>query len=429
MKLRKKEQFKYILFLITITVLALEFSPFLVSHIIYGHSFSKKNLTRELLLQQKSIVVVDEKSKSDNKYLGDHILHPYFGFVSVPKNNYNRFGFPGIEPIIRKSDDTINICLMGGSVAMYLYKTSKIKLVEGLQKSEHFKGKEINVVAFALGGFKQPQQLMALNYFLSLNAHYDIVINLDGFNEVALPYSDNLPFNVFSNYPRHWNIYSRKRLDSKVQLLVSKQLNIKEERSSLNNFFIEKHLHSSSFGLFLWSILNNKKSHSLLLIEEELRAAIMQSESDYQSTGPLESVKDTAQFFLSQMQSWKKSSILIGRIGQSEGFDYFHFLQPNQYYKNSKEFTEKELQVAFEQKNYPYKTAVHIGYPLLVNQRSYLIDKGINFFDLTLIFKNEKRTVYFDKCCHFNELGYNLITDNILQRIVNYYSKPTSNIN
>ncbi len=28
---------------------------------------------------------------------------------------------------------------------------------------------------------------MALNYFLSLGAHFDIVINIDEFNEVALP--------------------------------------------------------------------------------------------------------------------------------------------------------------------------------------------------------------------------------------------------
>src|SRR4030095_13628597 len=35
-------------------------------------------------------------------------------------------------------------------------------------------------------GYKQPQQLLVLSYFLSIGQTFDLVLNIDGFNEVAL---------------------------------------------------------------------------------------------------------------------------------------------------------------------------------------------------------------------------------------------------
>jgi hypothetical protein len=309
---------------------------------------------------------------------------------------------------------------MGGSVSLGLYHTSIDKLIDNLQASDRFKNKEVRVVVFALGGFKQPQQLMALNYFLSLGAYYDIVINLDGFNEIVLPYSDNLPFQIFPSYPRHWNFYSRKKLDSRVQLLISKQIGLMEEQVNLNRFFVEKHLHNSNFGLLLWYGLKNNKEASLLSVEDEMRLAISRSESSYQSTGPAETISDTTQFFIEQAELWQRASAIMGGLAKASGFEYFHFLQPNQYYENSKVLTEEELHNAYEHNPFTYKEAVQKGYPLLVDHGKFLIDQGINYVDLTLMFKDEKRTVYNDKCCHFNKLGYDLIAERISQSIINY---------
>ena len=426
MKAKLKKRLKYLLFLLIIIPLTIEFSPYVISPIIYGRSFSGEYLKSELLRQYKQQAeenVDSNEEKSENEYLGDHILHPYLGFVSIPHETYNRFCFPGPDPITRKSSDKVNICLMGGSVAQGLYNTSKNRLIENLQGSAFFKDKEITIVLVALGGFKQPQQLLALNYFLSLGAHYDIVINFDGFNEIVLPFSDNLPFHVYPSYPRHWNIYSRKRLNSKVQLLLSRQLTLKDEQFNLNKFFVENHLHNSNFGLLFWSVLNNNKKTSLFQAEAQLRQAISQSESDYQSTGPAEAVTDTTQFFIEQAELWERASAIIGGIGKSAGFEYFHFLQPNQYYKGSKKLTGEEFEIAYKHNAFSYKTAVQTGYPLLVDHGKHLIDQGINYFDLTLMFKNEKRTVYNDKCCHLNELGYNMIADKISQSIINHFDK------
>jgi hypothetical protein len=55
-------------------------------------------------------------------------------------------------------------------------------------------------------GWKQPQQPLALSYFLSLGAKYDVVMNLDGFNELALPFLNNLRAGVYPFFPRLWNL-------------------------------------------------------------------------------------------------------------------------------------------------------------------------------------------------------------------------------
>lgn len=39
---------------------------------------------------------------------------------------------------------------------------------------------------FAQGGFKQPQQLLTMTYFLALGQESDFIINLNGVNEIVL---------------------------------------------------------------------------------------------------------------------------------------------------------------------------------------------------------------------------------------------------
>jgi len=58
-----------------------------------------------------------------------------------------------------------------------------------------------------------------------------------------------------------------------------------------------------------------------------------------------------------------------------------------------------------------------------VEHGKLLKSKGVRFHDLTMMFNNEKRSVYNDKCCHFNELGYNQIEDSISTVIIHYFEK------
>ena len=425
MKTKFGQRLKYILYLLIVTIICVELCPYLVSPTMYSESFSREGLKEEIATRYQNLQKENGKEDAEEEggYLGSHILHPYLGFVKAPSKSINQFCFDGPDPITKKSEDQINICLMGGSVAMGVYDYSREEITRKLQESGLFGNKKIEIVLLALGGYKQPQQLMALNYFLALGAEYDIIINLDGFNEIVLPYSDNLEFNVFSSYPRHWNFYSKKKLDSKVQLLLSKELGLSEKQKNLDKLFVEKHFNQSNFGLLLWNILKRKNERLASSIESQLRDAVKNSGSDYQSTGPKQMVSDTTQFFKDQAKFWKRSSLIMNGISKSMECKYFHFLQPNQYVENSKKLTENELSIAYEHTTFSYKTAVQKGYPFLISEGEGLIAQGVNYYDLTLIFKDEKASVYNDKCCHFNDYGYDVIANEMSDRIINQLKK------
>jgi len=414
------KRFSTILIYLIIVSITLEITPFILSSFILGHSFSR-NSTLNDLAQARIINVAsddDEGSQQQSEYLGDHILHPYLGFVSIPHDTYNHFCLPGINPITKKSPEQLNVVIMGGSVAKDLYSYSGDRIKQQLKSSKKYKDKKINLVVFALGGFKQPQQLLALNYFMVLGAEYDVVINLDGFNEIVLPYSDNLPFHVFPSYPRHWNIYARKKLDTKVILSMGKQAVVKEKQQNCKISLAQTVLRFSNFRLFLWRISDNQKIKKIALLETEIRHAIENSEADYQATGIHTSINDTTVFFEEQAVFWRMASQQIAHLSTSAGFEYYHFLQPNQYVENSKKFTKDELEMAYEEGPFSYKDAAQKGYPLLIEEGKKLISENTNFVDLTMMFKNENKTIYKDKCCHYNQLGYDQIADKITRTII-----------
>lgn len=412
---------KNILIVFVVIIVTLEVSPWIIGRFFLPHSFSRKEIKNEL----EPAEVFADSSKSENNategYLGDHILHPYLGFVSIPHSNYNDFNLPGTNPITKKALDKLNVVIMGGSVAKDIYSHTGKKIIENMKRSAVFAGKEINLVVFALGGFKQPQPLIALNYFMALGAEYDIVINIDGFNEIVLPFADNLPHHVFPSYPRHWNIYSRKKLDSRVILIMGKQAVLNEKIKNNQEFLSQSLLRYSNFSLFVWKIIDLKLKSRMAEQEVSLRKAVETSETDYQSTGIFTTITDTLAFFKEQAEFWMKSSRQIGLLSKAGEFEYFHFLQPNQYDKGSKELNEEELNIAYEQGPFAYKDAAAAGYPLLREQGKLLLNEGVNFTDLSMLFSAEKRTVYNDKCCHFNLLGYEMIADKICSDILMKY--------
>lgn len=87
--------------------------------------------------------------------------------------------------------------LFGGSFSKLCY----FSLKSVLDRHSATLGKNFIVINFATDGYKQPQQLMILNYLLALGAEFDVVINLDGFNEVSLPRLKTSPTTSIRSIP------------------------------------------------------------------------------------------------------------------------------------------------------------------------------------------------------------------------------------
>src|SRR6185503_297529 len=117
-------------------------------------------------------------------------LHPYFGPIHRPgvrpETNNIGFGSKQAFPFARTSDRQFLVGIFGGSVARAFCDRGTPRLIAVLQRDQTLAGKEIVTLCFSHEGYKQPQQLLVLAYFLSIGQQFDMVVNLDGLNDVAL---------------------------------------------------------------------------------------------------------------------------------------------------------------------------------------------------------------------------------------------------
>ena len=122
--------------------------------------------------------------------LSADVLHPYFGPIHRPgvrpETNNIGFGSKVAFPYTRKSDREFLVGIFGGSVARAFCDRGTPRLVAALQRHPALAGRQIVPLCFSHEGYKQPQQLIVLAYFLTLGQQFNLVINIDGFNEVAL---------------------------------------------------------------------------------------------------------------------------------------------------------------------------------------------------------------------------------------------------
>ena len=144
--------------------------------------------------------------------LTDMGLHPYFGPVhrsgipveipasmqdvapGTPRTDTpagfatNNFGFatPHDFPYLKKSEREFVVGVFGGSVGVWFCQLGMPRVVQELSQRPFFRDRTIVPLCFSHEGYKQPQQAVLLTYFLSIGQQFDLVINLDGFNEVAL---------------------------------------------------------------------------------------------------------------------------------------------------------------------------------------------------------------------------------------------------
>src|SRR5262249_5833743 len=101
---------------------------------------------------------------------------------------------------------------------------------------------------------------------------------------------------------------------------------------------------------------------------------------------------------------------------QSRRIPYLHLLQPNQYYSR-KVFGSREAVIALRA-DHPYRSGVEQGYPILLAYGEKLKQAGVNFHSAVELFDAETEIIYTDDCCHFNQVGNNLLADFIAEAIL-----------
>ena len=333
----------------------------------------------------------------------------------------NNYGFNSVldYPYRKQGDDEYVIGLFGGSMAVAFAKFTMPELYEDiLPQVPALRGKKVTLLSFAREGFKQPQPLETLAYFLSIGQRFDLVVNIDGANEIIHALVNN----------RAGVDYSMPS-DGQIRDLVnmfSAAVYQETGRPALLSFFFWKKARERlllemskiplagpalllELGAELAGRLGARAEKSALKLDPS--AALAQPVyilPQRPGTSPEQALEES-------IATWRRSSILMAGMLRSYGIPYLHVLQPNQYL-SAKPFSEEEKRTALAWDKW-WAQPIHDGYVRMLAESKELTKAGVNFASAVHVYDDVRETIYADDCCHTNPEGMLLLARFIATRI------------
>lgn len=342
----------------------------------------------------------------------------------VPDVLTNNFGFSSRHdyPFVKSNDRQFVIGIFGGSVGDWFCQLGAGRLVDRLRENRFFESREVIPICLSHEGYKQPQQLLVLAYFLSIGQPLDLVVNISGFNEVTLSsMNDQRGLDISMPSVMHVdpliNLVNQSTLTPDKLESLAEINRLKRRLDGLADRLNRARLASTNVALEQLHAIVSRR------YQGELRrfAALpsMPSGSSVIHVTPTVKQRTGPVVFEDIARNWVTSSMLMHAILAARDVSYFDFLQPNQYYSR-RAFTADEARVALSDES-PFKPGVEAGYPALERalQSGRANTAGLNIVDATRIFDREPSPVYVDNCCHYTATGNRILADFIAGTILN----------
>ena len=385
-----------------------------------------KTMEEKLANAQLNARVSNMKLSVGPKMIQGDGLHPYLGYM--PRGHgpgtyedlrmvYQSEFYAPDSPLFSKDPNDLVVVFTGGSMAGQFARLGGAESLKPLlEKMPRYKGRKPRFCAIAFGGLKQPQQLMGLTWALAFGARIDLLINLDGFNEVALHEHENERQGVSLYYPRTW--FPRVNGEVMAPRLGELQC-IRRSRFKLLQGYRSSPFQWSHLRRLAWLFQDRRLETMANQSELDLRMQAKSAKQDLLILGPKHNAKTAKARTAELVDIWARCSLQIERICKANNTKYFHFLQPNQYLTGSKPLGEQEKKVAIHPKS-PYGIRVPSGYPMLIERGKELAEEGLRFHDLTQVFADVEEALYKDTCCHVNELGNMLLAQAVGDAIASW---------
>ena len=344
----------------------------------------------------------------------EEVVHPYFGFGVIPPAralvgplSLDALGFPNGGPFEREHPpNSVVIGIFGGSVAAYFAKFGGVQAIwEQLKTLPAFAGKRLVVLTGAHIGMKQPQSLMALSYLQALGVDFDVVILLDGFNEVVNAPFDLVPAGVFPFFPSLWNQrVANLELDTTMRSRIGELAYLKERRADGMAHLLASPLRYSQTVELLWALYDRNLETTIEAKRVELDTHKSDAQRDYTATGPQWPHGSDDALSADLAAFWFETSLQMRALTEAKGAHFFHFLQPNQHVPGSKPMDNAEQAVAIRggEAFAPYATR---GYRFLRERGAQLAAQGVHFHDLTQLFAETTEPIYIDNIGHLGGKG------------------------
>lgn len=419
--------------LLAITWLVLELGAWLLYGPLAGQAYSAAGAA-----EGRRARVADIDRRLVNSEEGGALqFHPYLGYVGRPgakpwenvEATNNAFGLLSLAghpyPYERQPGDFV-VVVLGGSVADIFANTMEAELQSALAEQDpRFADRRLVLLSLATGGYKQPQQLFMLEYMLLQGMEPDLVLNLDGFNELALA-TQNAERGIDPLFPSGFHFGPMAQgltgdpSPATIATLAALYRSYARERGLLEGLD-RSPMRASILASLSAVVLSRFLQGGQAQLQQQL-AQDTQVEMPEAFRGPQTAAADPEQVLDRAIETWREASRMIDAVARAYDLPYVHALQPNQYVEGSKVLTENERRIAFNP-GHAWPQAAQAGYARLIETGEDLAAEGIDFHDMTQVFQAVEGDIYVDNCCHFSFVG-NQILARALAPIIAEATRP-----
>jgi hypothetical protein len=336
-------------------------------------------------------------------------LHPYTGF------NHNQ-GLANNEEAIKyfnagQPAGEYSVFFLGGSVAAGFQAGAESNMQELFSEGLGLGKRRLRLFGLAVPGHKQPQQLLALTYLVSQGCRPDLVINLDGLNELRISQT-NARAGIDPSFPSvgHWASLLGAGTEDHNPELTYARLRPQQEAAQLGAAALE----NGSLKSAALSLLTLSRLRALQVEWAAAQAASTGAQAVAQQTAEAagfgtETRKSRA---LEQaVDCWFNSSLAMHGLCESLGIRYMHWLQPTLHDLGSKPVHPVEQRVGIGAGG--LNPAVVSGYPLLRKRLADLQQLGVEALNTSDAFIQEEDRIYRDSC-HLTSRGNRLLLERVV---------------
>jgi hypothetical protein len=322
----------------------------------------------------------------------------------------------GADGRAKPDPNSFRVLIVGGSVAAIFARLGSARLIERLAADPKLRGRRPEVLGFGRTGGKQPQQLMTIAWLFTLGIVPDVVLDLDGHNELAVA-SENAERGTNPLYPSiaHWGALALVGgLDRQVIRTAGRELDLRDAIKSAAGSALRLGLYRSE----LCSALVRRRIEALKAEQLELHESFFRALKDSETSGVLRGPPfdpDPEHVIAQSVSAWERDSEMIDELCKARGVLYVHALQPALLDPEGKVPTAREA--ASAQVIGPWKHSVQVGYPLLRAAGNRLTAAGVHFIDTSKVFVGTDGDVFVDSC-HFNQRGNEMLAERLAQEIL-----------
>jgi len=256
-------------------------------------------------------------------------IHPFVGYVADPTfaPATHELGFDGpVDPVQTRGHDRIIVGVLGSAAAAAFVRNG-IPLVA--RRVEAGRNKELVVVNLTREGYKQPQQLMALSYVLALGGAFDVVVNIDGMEDVTSHATGNATKGVHPAFPQDWYLLTSQAPDRQLRRLLGRRSYLESRMAALATSHSSFPLRYSMTAALVRDLRQKRLARHMAESTKSIRNHQIRTEErvPYRTRGPqLDSEAGEAIDLLVEL--WARGSILLDGLCRENDIRYLHFLEP-----------------------------------------------------------------------------------------------------